>query len=85
MSDCPDAAARAHFTPSPRFVIATETEQSSPVAHLVGDVGEVTARHGMALCGLPAEVLVIVPGLQWEQVDPASRCEPCQERLPESP
>lgn len=68
--------------PKRRYLVAAELkEPDTPRAHAVGDVGPVTAARGMALCGLPAEELVIVPNLAWEQVEQVSRCALCQTAL----
>ena len=61
------------------IVVAADTDSEARLlAHALPDLGEVT-HHGTALCGIPAEYLTIVPGMAWEQVAPASRCQHCQQ------
>ena len=68
------------FRAARRYVVAAEMEPAgAPRAHAVGDIGRMTAQHGIALCGLPAEELVIVPDLAWQQLEESSRCRLCQE------
>lgn len=74
--------AHQRLRPSWRHVVAAEIDTAVlPLAHAVGDVGDLTATHGMALCGLPVEALVVVPDLQWRQVDGLSRCGLCEEAM----
>lgn len=69
--------------PSGRFVVGADVDATvGPRAHAVVDVGLLTARHGVALCGLPVQELVIVPDLDWSQVEASSRCGHCQEAFP---
>lgn len=46
------------------------------VAHAVIDVGPATART-VTLCGIPVEVLTVVPGLAWDEVQTSKRCHHC--------
>lgn len=86
MNDGLDPQVLRRLRPTARYVVAAELDGSSaPSAHAVGDVGAVTARHGVALCGLPVEALVIVPDLEWGQVDVSSRCGLCQDAMPSGP
>lgn len=80
-----EAAQRVRqLRPTRRLVVGAEVDRpDAPHAHAVGDIGWITPRHGVALCGMPADGLLIIPDLDWEQVQHTNRCRPCQAAWPQ--
>ena len=61
------------------LVVAAEAAfLGGPRAHAVPDIGSSTPLFGVALCGIPADYLAVIPNMTWEQVDPGRRCAHCQ-------
>jgi hypothetical protein len=66
-------------TPVRQYIVATETGPAALRAHALADLGEMTHRYSVAVCGFPAERLTIVPGLSWDGVEPEYRCKHCDD------
>jgi hypothetical protein len=49
--------------------------------HALVDPGQAT-HLGVALCGIPAQYLTIVPDLAWDEAEASSRWERCQQEWP---
>lgn len=75
------AQARKAVETSYGLLVAAESlHQSSTrqVAHAIFDVGELTATHGLTLCGLCAgEEAALLPELCWTDVTDMFRCPAC--------
>ena len=66
-------------TPRPLFVAGEIDAARPPTAHAMPDLGGDARRFGVALCGIPAEHLALVPDLTWAEVSDASRCPDCRQ------
>ncbi|HVT65251.1 MAG TPA: hypothetical protein VHD81_08855 [Mycobacteriales bacterium] len=62
-----------------RIAIAVESEADHGVAraHAISPPMAELGRHGLTICGYPVDQLVIVPDLEWSEIDLAERCEHC--------
>ena len=73
-------APRAHLwlaPPAPHVIGAEVLGGQEPRAHVVPDLGSATARHGIAVCGLPVEALILMTDMTWDQVERPHRCAHC--------
>ena len=73
-------ATRTHLwlaPPQPYVVGAEVLGGQEPRAHVVPDLGSATARHGIAVCGLPVEALILMMDMTWDQVEPPHQCSHC--------
>lgn len=50
-----------------------------PPAHAIPDLGPATEHHGISVCGIPIEYVTVVPGMEWEATEQASRCPHCHD------
>jgi hypothetical protein len=61
-----------------RFVVAVEVlPMREVIAHLLLDIGPLTPRLSMTVCGQPAEYLAVLPDRRWKEIETERRCGHC--------